>query len=51
MPGLGPKDGGWVEYQLSHPITFDHLDLQIVADGRHSIPTTITVSTQGRAAR
>ena len=47
MPGLGPQDGGWVEYQLSHPITFDHLDLQIVADGRHSIPTTITVSTQG----
>ncbi len=44
-PGLGAQPGGWVQYQLSAPITFDHLDLQVVADGRHSIPTSITVST------
>jgi len=44
-PGLGSQAGGWVEYQLSHPVTFDHLDLQVVADGKHSIPTSLTVST------
>jgi arabinofuranan 3-O-arabinosyltransferase len=51
MPGLGPQDGGWVDYQLSKPITFDHLDLQLVADGRHSIPTAITVSTSSGSRR
>jgi len=44
-PGLGHQPGNWVEYQLSRPVTFDHLDLQVVADGRHSIPTSLTVST------
>ena len=44
-PGLGNQDGDWVEYQLSRPVTFDHLDLQVVADGKHSLPTSITVST------
>ena len=51
MPGLGPQDGGWVDYQLSKPVTFDHLDLQLVADGRHTIPTVITVSTQSGSRR
>ena len=45
MPGSGTRSGDWVEYQLSQPVTFDHLDLQVVTDGRHSIPTAITVST------
>jgi arabinofuranan 3-O-arabinosyltransferase len=48
-PGLGHQPGNWVEYQLSRPVTFDHLDLQIVADGRHSIPTSVTVSTPAGA--
>jgi arabinofuranan 3-O-arabinosyltransferase len=33
MPGLGSQDGDWVDYTLSKSITFDHLDLQVVADG------------------
>jgi hypothetical protein len=48
-PGLGHQPGNWVEYRLSRPVTFDHLDLQVVADGRHSIPTSITVSTPSGA--
>ena len=44
-PGFGTQTGGWVEYHLSRPETFDHLDLQVVADGKHSIPTAITVAT------
>jgi hypothetical protein len=51
MPGLGPQDGGWVDFQINKPITFDHLDLQVVADGRHSIPTVITVSTSSGSRR
>ena len=51
MPGLGRQDGDWVDYQLSKPVTFDHLDLQLVADGRHSIPTVITVSTSSGSRR
>jgi arabinofuranan 3-O-arabinosyltransferase len=44
-PGLGDQVGNWVEYRLDEPVTFDHLDLQVVADGKHSIPTAITVAT------
>ncbi len=51
MPGFGPQDGGWVDYQLSQPVTFDHLNLQVVADGRHSIPTSVTVSTSSGSRR
>ncbi len=49
--GAAYQKGQWLEYDLRHPITFDHLDLQIVADGRHSVPTSITISTdQGSRA-
>ena len=43
--GSGHQAGQWLQYELRKPLTFDHLDLQIVADGRHSVPTRITVST------
>ncbi|HYF46782.1 MAG TPA: alpha-(1-_3)-arabinofuranosyltransferase family protein, partial [Acidimicrobiales bacterium] len=33
--------GQFVEYELPDPITVDHLDLQLVADGRHSVPTVL----------
>ncbi|MGH9061316.1 MAG: discoidin domain-containing protein, partial [Acidimicrobiales bacterium] len=36
---IGPQAGQWVQYSLHRPTTFDHLTLQVVADGRHSIPT------------
>ena len=48
-PGLGPQAGSWLEYDLVHPITFDHLSMAVVADGRHSIPTSITVSAGGQS--
>ena len=45
-PGFGAahQAGQWLQYELRKPLAFDHLDLQIVADGRHSVPTRITVS-------
>jgi hypothetical protein len=31
----------WAEYVLPKAVTFDHMNLQLVADGRHSVPTRI----------
>lgn len=41
----GPQSGEWLLVNLSHSITFDHLDLQVINDGRHSLPSRITIST------
>ena len=40
----GPQAGEWLSYTLNKPVTIDHLDLQLVNDGRHSLPTRITIS-------
>ncbi len=46
-PGFGAthQAGDWLDYRLPEPITFDHLNLQIAADGQHSVPTRVTVAT------
>ena len=44
-PFAGPKSR-WVQAQLPAPVTFDHLDLVLVADKRHSLPTKIRVETE-----
>jgi arabinofuranan 3-O-arabinosyltransferase len=45
-PGFGSahQAGQWLQYELRTPLTFDHLDLQIVADRLHSVPTQVTIS-------
>jgi arabinofuranan 3-O-arabinosyltransferase len=45
-PTFGTQVGQWLDYSLPAPVTFDHLDLQVVADGHHSVPTQITISTE-----
>jgi hypothetical protein len=40
-----PRSGEWLSFILNQPITFDHLALQVVNDGRHSLPTRITIKT------
>jgi arabinofuranan 3-O-arabinosyltransferase len=45
MPGFGKQDGNWLQYSFARPATFDQLDLQLVTDGRHSIPTQLTITT------
>jgi hypothetical protein len=40
--------GQWLQYKLPHPVTFDHLDLEIAADGQHSVPTKLTISADGQ---
>ena len=47
--GLGQTDGTWLAYDLAAPVTVDHLDLAVVADGRHSVPTRLRVEAGGQA--
>ncbi len=51
-PGFGASHqaGQWLQYVLPRPVTFDHLDLAIAADGRHSVPTAVTVAADGHQA-
>ena len=46
-PGFdGPAQiGAWMQASLTHSVTFDHLDLKLIADGRHSVPTKIRITT------
>src|SRR5699024_4837374 len=41
--GFQSSVGDWAQYRTAEPISFDHLDLQVVADSRHSIPTRLQV--------
>jgi hypothetical protein len=51
QPGFGSYQAGqWLQYVVPEPITFDRLDLQIVADGEHTVPTELTVTADGRSA-
>ncbi len=51
-PGFGASQqtGQWLQYHFAQPVTFDHLDLQVVADGFHSVPTRITVTADSGSA-
>lgn len=35
--------GSWISVSLPEPTTIDHLDLRLVADGRHSVPTQLEI--------
>jgi hypothetical protein len=39
--------GQWAQYSMAKPISFDHLDLQVIADGRHSVPTLLSLDVDG----
>lgn len=44
---FGPQAGAFINVATPAPVTFDHLALQVMADGRHSVPTELTVSAGG----
>jgi hypothetical protein len=46
---FGNPVGQWVEVETPGPVTFDHLDLQVVADGRHSVPTRVRIDADGES--
>jgi len=37
--------GAWMQANLTHPVTFDHLNLEVLADKVHSVPTEIRITT------
>lgn len=51
-PGFGSnyQIGSWLEYDVPSAVTFHSIDLKLVADAEHSIPTSLTVSTQSGSA-
>ena len=51
QPGLGTSSqlGTTLTYDLSHPIALDHLSMQVIADGRHSVPTSMTITAENSA--
>jgi arabinofuranan 3-O-arabinosyltransferase len=53
VPGLGGADQlrAWLDVRLQRPVSFDHLDLQVVADGRHSVPTALRITSDAGADR
>jgi len=50
QPGLGSdaQVGSTLTYNLTRPITLSQLSLGVVADGRHSVPTSLTISAGGQ---
>jgi hypothetical protein len=44
-------EGQWLQVTTPGPISFDHLDLQIVNDGRHSVPTKLLLTSDTGARR
>ena len=43
--------GEWIRTDLGYATTLDHLDLELVADGHHSVPTELTIEPDGDASR
>ncbi len=46
---FGAPAGQWVDVTTPQPVTFDHLDLQVVADGKHSVPTQLRIEAGGES--
>lgn len=46
QPGFdsATRHKSWLQYDLSHPLTLSSLPMTIVDDGRHSVPTSVTIS-------
>jgi arabinofuranan 3-O-arabinosyltransferase len=43
--------GHWVEYTYSEPVSLDELALAVVNDGKHSIPSVVSLSVDGGPAQ
>ncbi len=47
MPAFHAVEGSWIEAATPAPVTFDRLALQVVADGRHSLPVRLRIEADG----
>jgi arabinofuranan 3-O-arabinosyltransferase len=46
-PGLLDQVGHWLEVEVADAVTLDHFELQVVTDGRHSVPTRVRIEADG----
>ena len=44
---LGDAEGDWIEVALPAATSVDRLDLSVLADGRHSVPTSLRIEAGG----
>jgi hypothetical protein len=53
QPGLGSpaQVGSTLTYDLTGPTTLSDVDLGVVADGRHSVPTSLSITAGGQTRR
>jgi len=53
QPGLGSaaQVGSTLTYDLAKPQTLSTLNMQVIADGRHSVPTSMTIASGGQTRR
>jgi arabinofuranan 3-O-arabinosyltransferase len=49
-PGYLQQGRDSVRYRLENPVSFDHMDLRLVTDGRHSVPTHVRIEADGKTA-
>ncbi len=47
-PGFLDQHGEWLDFQAARPFAFDHFDLTVLNDGRHSVPRRIRLEVDGR---
>ena len=45
---FGSGAGSWIGVHTPQPLAFDTLELDVAADGRHSLPATVTVEVDGQ---
>jgi len=43
--------GEWIRVSVPSPATIDHLDLKVIADGQHSVPTQLRIEPDGDPSR
>ena len=48
-PARGPQEGAWIRVDVPVAVPLDHLSAQLVADGRHSVPTRLRVQVDDQA--
>ena len=47
---FGPQEGQWIDVVAPAPVTFDRLSMDVVDDGKHSVPDHVTVEVDGKPA-
>ncbi|MGI8664246.1 MAG: alpha-(1-_3)-arabinofuranosyltransferase domain-containing protein [Acidimicrobiales bacterium] len=45
---FGAQEGQWLEYRSSSPVTAERLSITLLADGFHSVPTSLALTVDGR---